>query len=328
METPGERLQCGPPVQLNDDEQQQSCTPSDSEEGEGDMAGGGDDEAPQPMPTPPAPPRTATSMKRGRPIGNKCAKDEERQRIHREHVARAQRRVSAEMASANRAKAQVLEDQSALHIFTMPVSETFSDKAREYLALRHEEELIKIRLRVAERKAALAREEAARKKAEGIAAREHAAHEEEIQAALSRRNPPTAPPRGAPRRNAAGPQSQPPAPTLAPRSGSRAPTASAAASSTAPVRPLHPASPVSDQQQEDVGDGESQQFQGDDNFLPDLSQRPPHFEDGQSNLHPTQESEVSETQPKYMSAPATSRLFASITSRHQQLSPPGAFLFS
>jgi hypothetical protein len=40
METPGERLQRGPSVQLNDDEQRQSRTPSNGEEGEGDMAGG------------------------------------------------------------------------------------------------------------------------------------------------------------------------------------------------------------------------------------------------------------------------------------------------
>jgi hypothetical protein len=136
---------------------------------------------------------------------------------------------------------------------------------------------LKIRLRVAERKATLVREEAARKKVEVIVAKEHVAREEEIQAALSRRNPPAAPPCSAPRRDAASPQLQPPAPTPAPRSGSRAPTASATASSTALVHPLHPASPVSDQQQEYVGDGESQQFQGDDNFLPDLSQRPPPF---------------------------------------------------
>jgi hypothetical protein len=67
--------------------------------------------------------------------------DEERQRIHREHVARAQGRVNVEMASVNRAKAQVLEDQSVLHIFTMLVSEMLFDEAREYLALRREEEL-------------------------------------------------------------------------------------------------------------------------------------------------------------------------------------------
>jgi hypothetical protein len=124
----------------------------------------------------------------------------------------------------------------------MPVSEMLSDEAREYLALRHKEELMKIRIRVVERKAALACEEV-RKKEEATATRELAAREEEIEAALARHPPP---PGGAPRHDGAGPQTQPSrsAPTPAPRSGSAAPTASAAASPTAPVRPLHPASLV------------------------------------------------------------------------------------
>jgi hypothetical protein len=42
-----------------------------------------------------------------------------------------------------------LEDQAALQIFTMPESQVLSEQAREYLQLRRDEELIKIRLRVA-----------------------------------------------------------------------------------------------------------------------------------------------------------------------------------
>jgi hypothetical protein len=180
-------------MHLNDEEHVlQDETPCYDDEGDAMMAGGGEDETPLPVPAPPHPPRM-TPMKRGRPIGNKCAKDEERQRVHQEHVARAQGRVSAKMATASRAKAQVLEDQSALHIFTMPVIETLDDDAREYLALRRKEELLKIRVRVAEREATLAREEAARKKAEATAARERAGREEEIDAAVSRRNPPPPP---------------------------------------------------------------------------------------------------------------------------------------
>ena len=56
--------------------------------------------------------------------------------------------------------------------------------------MRHEEELIKIRLRVAERRAALVHDEAARTKAEATKTRKHVAREEEIQVALSQRNPP------------------------------------------------------------------------------------------------------------------------------------------
>jgi hypothetical protein len=73
----------------------------------------------------------------------------------------------------------------------MPVSETLLDEAWEYLTLRHEEELIKIRVRVAEWRTTLAREEAAAKKVEATAAREAAAHQEEIDAVVSRCNSPT-----------------------------------------------------------------------------------------------------------------------------------------
>jgi hypothetical protein len=65
----------------------------------------------------------------------------------------------------------------------MPVSKSLSEEAREYLALRRKEELINIRVRVGERKAALALQEAA-------AAREVAVREEEMQAEIARRTPP------------------------------------------------------------------------------------------------------------------------------------------
>jgi hypothetical protein len=72
----------------------------------------------------------------------------------------------------------------------MPVSKSLSEEAREYLALRREEELINIRVRVGERKAALVLQEVARKKAEAAAAREVAVREEEMQAEIARRTPP------------------------------------------------------------------------------------------------------------------------------------------
>jgi hypothetical protein len=64
------------------------------------MLVGGDEEAPEPIPVPLEPLQSATLLKRARPMGNKCAKEEEHQQIHREHVARAQGRISAEMAQA------------------------------------------------------------------------------------------------------------------------------------------------------------------------------------------------------------------------------------
>jgi hypothetical protein len=48
---------------------------------------------------------------------------------------------------------------------------------------------MKIRVRVAKRKALLVKQEAARKKAEATMAREATAREEEIQAATTHRNP-------------------------------------------------------------------------------------------------------------------------------------------
>jgi hypothetical protein len=233
METPGERLQRGPPVHLSDGDQEVQAGSSDGEEGEADMVGEGEDDPAQPTAVPPQPPRIATPGKRGRPMGSKSAKEEERQRVHREHVARAQGRVSAEMATANRAKAQVLEDQSTLHIFMMLDSETLSEEARKYLALRREEELMKIRVKVAERKALLAKQEVARKKAEATAAREAVAREEEIQAATARRNPTLAPQRSTPWRQ--------PAPAAAGRSPP--PAALAGAPTAAPTQAPHPPSP-------------------------------------------------------------------------------------
>jgi hypothetical protein len=88
METPRERLQRGPPMQLNDEEQR---TASDGEEGEGDMAATGDKEAPQPTPVAPKPLQSTTPMKRGRPMDNKCAKEEEQQQIQRDSIAKAPR---------------------------------------------------------------------------------------------------------------------------------------------------------------------------------------------------------------------------------------------
>ena len=49
-------------------------------------------------------------------------------------------------------KAQVLQDQAALSLFTMPVDEGLSDEAREYLSLRRQEEMSKLLWRLTEEK--------------------------------------------------------------------------------------------------------------------------------------------------------------------------------
>jgi hypothetical protein len=75
----------------------------------------------------------------------------------------------------------------------MPDLEGLSDHVHEYLDLRREEELFKLHVRVAEKKAALAREEAAKKKAKVIALRKRSARQEEIDAAKARCNLSTTP---------------------------------------------------------------------------------------------------------------------------------------
>jgi hypothetical protein len=92
-----------------------------------------------------------------RPVGNKHAKEDHRQMKQRDMAVKAQARATAEMAAANMHKAQILHDQATLSLFTMSNEESLSDLAREYINLRREEEMEKLRCRIAEEKAAKAR---------------------------------------------------------------------------------------------------------------------------------------------------------------------------
>jgi hypothetical protein len=92
-----------------------------------------------------------------RPVGNKHAKEDHRQMKQRDVAMKAQARATADMAAANMRKAQILHDQATLSFFTMPNEESLSDLAREYVNLRREEEMEKLRCRIAEEKAAKAR---------------------------------------------------------------------------------------------------------------------------------------------------------------------------
>jgi multidrug efflux pump subunit AcrA (membrane-fusion protein) len=107
-----------------------------------------------------------------------------------DHAIRAQARATADVAAANFKKAQILQDQAALSLFTMPEGTQLSAQAREYLELRREEELEKLRERIATTKAEAARRkaEAARRKAE--AEREAAARTQEVDVAVGRCVPP------------------------------------------------------------------------------------------------------------------------------------------
>ena len=66
-----------------------------------------------------------------RPQGSKSPKDE-------------LRLPPGERAAANISKAQVLQDQAALSLFTMPNEQRLSDQLPEYLTLRREEEMSKL----------------------------------------------------------------------------------------------------------------------------------------------------------------------------------------
>jgi hypothetical protein len=102
-------------------------------------------------------PDAAFAKRPSRPVGNKHAKEENRLAKQREGAVRAQAKATAEIAAANMRKAQVLHDQATLSLFTMPNEESLSELAREYVNLRREEEMEKLKLRIAERKAAVAK---------------------------------------------------------------------------------------------------------------------------------------------------------------------------
>lgn len=66
----------------------------------------------------------------------------------RDCALRAQARAMADMAAASRMKVEILADQSALQLFTLPLSSVAEADAREYLILRRHEEIIKMRRRL------------------------------------------------------------------------------------------------------------------------------------------------------------------------------------
>ena len=88
-----------------------------------------------------------------RPTGNKAAKEELNRARVKESTMRAQARATAEMAAANAEKVVVMRDQAALQLFPIPDDSAMSDMAREYLALRREEELTKVKRRIQQAKA-------------------------------------------------------------------------------------------------------------------------------------------------------------------------------
>ena len=70
-----------------------------------------------------------------RPQGCKSTKEDLRSRQVKDVAIRAQARATANLAVANMRKTQVLQDQAALSLFTMPSDQGLSEEAREYLEL-------------------------------------------------------------------------------------------------------------------------------------------------------------------------------------------------
>jgi hypothetical protein len=95
----------------------------------------------------------AASRRPQRPTGNKAAKEELNRVRVKESTMRAQARATAEMAAANAEKVAVMRDQAALQLFSIPDESAMSDMAREYIQLRREEELTKVKRRIQASKA-------------------------------------------------------------------------------------------------------------------------------------------------------------------------------
>ncbi|KAG0596403.1 hypothetical protein M758_UG250800 [Ceratodon purpureus] len=67
----------------------------------------------------------------------------------REEAMRASAAATSEMADATRKKAQILADHHAMEVMTMPDELIQTEEAREYMRLRRQEELAKVRERMA-----------------------------------------------------------------------------------------------------------------------------------------------------------------------------------
>ena len=82
---------------------------------------------------------------RSRPQGNMAAiEDNKNMKIH-DVAIRAQAVATKEMAAATKKKAQILEDQNVLLMFTSPDTRIISEEAKEYLHLKRTIELKKLR---------------------------------------------------------------------------------------------------------------------------------------------------------------------------------------
>lgn len=96
-----------------------------------------------------------------RPVGSRIAKEENKSQKLRELAIRAQAAATKDMAAATWRKTELLADQNVLMLFTTPDIQITDPGALEYLRLRREEELSKLRRRLEEEAAAEAKRKAA-----------------------------------------------------------------------------------------------------------------------------------------------------------------------
>ena len=83
-----------------------------------------------------------------RPQGSKAAKAELLQQKKREKILLGQAQATETMAEASLRKANALQDQCAMSLFTMPLEEGMTDEARRYFTLRRQEEIHRLERRM------------------------------------------------------------------------------------------------------------------------------------------------------------------------------------
>jgi hypothetical protein len=105
--------------------------------------------------------------------GSKAAKEDQQNVKTKESAVWAQARAASEMAAANFKKAQALENQQALSLFTLPQDWELDAEVVEFVKLRRREEMLKTRWQLAVEEAALA-------KLTRDEAREQAEHDQQL----------------------------------------------------------------------------------------------------------------------------------------------------
>lgn len=90
-----------------------------------------------------------------RPQGSKAAKGDVVAQKKREKILHSQARATETMAEASLRKANALQDQCAMLVFTMPLEDAMSEEAKKYFTLRRQEEIARLERRMqAERRRA------------------------------------------------------------------------------------------------------------------------------------------------------------------------------